>query len=173
MIFKVPDTLVTTRLNLRQFTAADWDDMARYYADEVITRFTTGRPLSRNESWRTIACMIGHWQIYGYGPYALELQDTGQLLGVAGYWYPGGWPEPEIKWGLLREYWGQGYASEAARAILTAADGYLPEIPFVSLIHVENQASINLALALGATFEKEIDFWWGRFGIYRHKKSNK
>jgi len=169
MTFSVPETLLTKRLKLRQFRVADWDSMARYYADEVITRYTTGKPLSRNESWRSIACMIGHWQIHGYGPYALEQAETGALVGVAGFWYPGGWPEPEIKWGLHREFWGQGYASEAARSILAAAEEFLPEIRFVSLIHVENRASIQLALALGAEFEKEMDFWWGRFGVYRHQ----
>ncbi|MCF7982403.1 MAG: GNAT family N-acetyltransferase [Pseudomonadales bacterium] len=173
MIFRVPERLTTTRLQLRPFIEADWDVMAQYYADEEITRYTSGKPLTRNESWRSIACMIGHWHIHGYGPYALEQLETGELIGVAGYWYPGGWPEPEIKWGLLKAHWGQGYASEAARSLLATAEEYLPEIPFISLIHIENQASIHLALALGATFEKEIDFWWGRFGVYRHQQRQK
>lgn len=170
MTFKVPSELETERLLLRQFRIDDWDEMARYYGDEQITKYTSGKPLSRNESWRSIACMIGHWQIHGYGPYAMTDKKTRQLIGVTGFWYPGGWPEPEIKWGLMREHWGKGLASEAAREVLRTAAEHLPDIPFISLIHHENQASINLALALGAEFEKEIDFWWGRFRIYRHSR---
>jgi RimJ/RimL family protein N-acetyltransferase len=170
MSFLVPEQLETERLLLRQCLESDCDVLYQYYSDEIITKYTSGKALTRAETWRSIACMIGHWQIQGYGPYALEDKESGQVIGISGFWYPGGWPEPEIKWGLLRPYWGQGYASEAARSILTVADEFLPDIRFISLIHYENQASIKLALALGAVFEKEIDFWWSRFRIYRHRK---
>jgi len=169
MPFQVPPQLETARLLLRHFEAKDWDTMADYYADPEITRYTSGRTLTKEESWRSTACMIGHWQLHGYGPYALEHKETQAVIGVSGFWYPGGWPEPEIKWGLLREYWGQGYAREAAQAVLHAGHHHLPEIKFISLIHRDNQPSIRLAEALGARFEREIDFWWDKFRIYRHR----
>lgn len=172
MPFKVPSQLDTERLRLRLFGEQDWDTMALYYGDAEINQYTSGKTLNRDESWRAIACMIGHWQIHGYGPYALEHRETGKVIGVSGFWYPGGWPEPEIKWGLLRQYWGQGYAGEAAQAVLKAGNRYLPDIHLISLIHHNNQASIKLALSLGAHFEQEIDFWWDRFRIYRHRKDD-
>lgn len=171
MTFIVPDQIRTPRLLLRQLTIRDWDVLLPYYSSPVTTRYTTGRPLSRAETWRSIACMIGHWQIHGYGPYALEMLDSGKLIGICGYWYPGEWPEPEIKWGLLEEHQGAGFAKEAATAVLDQATQHLPDIHFISLIHPENQASINLARSLGAQFEKEIEFWWDRFQIYRHRRS--
>lgn len=167
--FKVPEQLVSERLVLRQFSVNDWDVMAGYYADPEVTRYTSGKPLTRAESWRSIACMLGHWHIHGYGPYAITRKDNGELIGVCGYWYPGGWPEPEVKWGLLKTHWGIGYAQEAARAVLASAARHLPDIRLISLIHFHNQASINLALTLGAQFEQEIDFWWSRFRVYRHR----
>ncbi len=169
MSFRAPEQIHTQRLLLRQVTIQDWDGLLPYYTSPVATRYTTGKPLSRAETWRSIACMIGHWQIHGYGPYAIEDKTAGSLLGICGYWYPGEWPEPEIKWGLLENYQGKGFAREAATAVLTEAKQSLPEIPFISLIHPDNQASINLALSLGAVFEKEIDFWWSRFHLYRHR----
>ena len=169
MSFRVPEQIETERLLMRQLTIQDWDDLLPYYSSEIATRYTTGRPLNRAETWRSIACMIGHWQIHGYGPYALEQKSNGALIGICGYWYPGEWPEPEIKWGLLQQYWGKGYAKEAASAALATAKQQLPDIHFISMIHPENQASINLALSLGASYEKEIEFWWSRFQIYRHQ----
>jgi RimJ/RimL family protein N-acetyltransferase len=39
------------------------------------------------------------------------------VIGVVGLDYPNDWPEPEIQWGLVRKFWGRGYASKAAGAV--------------------------------------------------------
>ena len=167
---KVPLELETTRLLLRQFRNEDWRSLHEYYSDINATRYTVGRELSEGESWRTMACMLGHWQLHGFGPYAIELKETQELLGTVGFWYPADWPEPEIKWGLIPKYWGKGYASEGARAVHLAGRKHMPEISLISFIDRNNTASINLALAVGAVFEKELDFRGGRFQVYRHKR---
>lgn len=112
--------------------------------------------------------MMGHWLIRGYGPYVLEDKTTGRVLGTVGFWYPDGWPEPEIKWALARRYWGSRFASEATPAVQEAGREYLPETPLISLIHANNQASTRLALAVGAAFEKELSFRDTLFRVYRH-----
>ncbi len=89
-------------------------------------------------------------------------------MGPVGLWYPNDWPGPEIKWALAREYWGRGYASEAARAVKKVAAERMPEISLISLISSDNEASIKLAIALGATFEKEIEFRGQQTHIFRH-----
>lgn len=166
---QVAETLSTHRLTLRPFSIKDWPQMHTYYSDPECTRNTTGRALSEGESWRTIAAMIGHWQIHGYGPYALEEKATSRLVGVAGFWYPGDWPEPEIKWGLLPAFWGRGFAKEAAAEVLAHGRKVLPELKFISLIHKENDNSANLARALGATLERELEFRSQRFNVFRHQ----
>ncbi|MGI9284223.1 MAG: GNAT family N-acetyltransferase [Pseudomonadales bacterium] len=168
MVFQVPTKIETERTLLRQPYGNDWVALHKYYSDAKATRYTVGKPLSEGESWRTVASMIGHWHIHGYGPYVIEEKQSQTVIGVTGFWYPGDWPEPEIKWGLVRDYWGKGYASEAARSVLFAADKSIPEISLISLIHSENLPSIKLALALEAVFEKEITFRASQFHIYRH-----
>lgn len=64
---------------------------------------------------------------------------------------------------------GRGFASEAARAVLKMASEYIPEISFISLIHPENSASIKLAEALDAKFERTVKFRSDNWFIYRHK----
>jgi len=168
MNYLIPEKTETQRLILRVFKEDDWPDLHRLYSDPECTRYTIQRTLTEGESWRTMAAMIGHWQIRGYGPYAVEDKVTGKVMGPVGLWYPNDWPGPEIKWALAREYWGQGYASEAARAVKKIAADRMPEISLISLIFSDNEASIQLAIALGAKFEKEIEFRGQNAHIFRH-----
>lgn len=162
-----PDSILTERLQLRQFTEADWQPLHTYFSDTDATKHTVGRALTEGESWRALCSMIGHWQLRGYGPYAVVLKETGETIGIAGFWYPNDWPEPEIKWALLPVFWGKGYASEAARALQEVSQAMF-ERPLISFIHADNQSSTRLALAVGATLEKEVEFRGGRWQIYRH-----
>jgi len=92
------------------------------------------------------------------------------VMGIVGFWYPNDWPSPEIKWALSPEYWGKGFAKEAAKAVQRVGREYMPNIPLISLIHSKNHASKKLAIALGSTLEKEVEFRNAIFEIYRHPK---
>lgn len=168
MSYLIPKKIETERLVLRTFNREDWQAMHTLYSDEACIAFTMGRVLTEDESWRTVASIVGHWLLRGYGPYAVEEKLSGTVLGTVGLWFPNDWPEPEIKWALAQRYWGHGFASEAARAVRTMATEFLPHTPLISLIHSENAASVQVALAVGAKFEKEIDFRNGKWHIYRH-----
>lgn len=166
--FAIPTRLESGRLVLRMFREDDWRSMYAHYADPACTRYTLGRVLSEGESWRLTATLAGHWLLRGYGPYALEDKASGTMIGAAGLWYPADFPEREIKWALNPAWWGRGYASEAARAVQRMAQAVYPEQPPISFIHRDNQASIRVALAVGAVLEDEIDFRGSRFRIFRH-----
>jgi len=166
----VPKRIETERLSLRQFTENDWKDVHEYFSDKQATKFTFGRPLSKGESWRAMASMMGHWQLRGYGPYAIENKNSQKVIGIAGFWYPNDWPEAEIKWALSREFWGKGFASEAARSVQKAAIECFPETALISFIHADNAASIKLALAINAVFEKQVEFRGSDWRIYRHPR---
>ena len=167
---RAPPTLITSRLTLRQFQHEDWSAMHEHYSDPDCTKFTFGRALTEGESWRALASMVGHWQLRGYGPYAIVETETRLVLGTAGLWYPNDWPEPEIKWALTRKYWGKGYASEAVRAVQEMAAEYFTGTPPISFINAENTPSIQLALAVGATLEKRVTFRGSPWHIYRHPR---
>lgn len=166
--FLIPEHLETPRLYLRPFSEDDWRGMHRHYSDPACTRYTLGRTLSEGESWRLTATLAGHWLLRGYGPYALEEKASGQLVGTSGLWFPVDFPEREIKWAVLPEFQGRGFASEAARAVLDMALTHFPERPPISFIAKDNAASIGVAQAIGAVFEDEVDFRNTRFVIYRH-----
>ena len=166
--FLIPQALETDRLFLRFYRSKDWRDLHAYYSDPDAIRYTTGRILSEVDTWQKVATAIGHWHIYGYGPFAIECKETRRVIGTTGPWYPIDWPGPEIKWALKKEAWGKGYASEAVRAVQTMLRDSLPDIAFISFIDARNQASIKLARRVGATFESEREFRGGQWHLYRH-----
>ena len=166
----IPERLETKRLILRKPRLDDWKDIHDYYSDPEGVKYTTRRPLDESESWQKLAALAGHWTLRGYGSYVLEEKDLDRVIGIAGLDYPNDWPEPEIQWALSRKFWGKGYASEAARAVKEMAVNYLPALSLISLIHPENQNSINLAKSLGAFFEREYYFRDDNWHIYRHIK---
>ena len=146
----------------------DWRPLHAYYGDAESVRYTVGRPLNEGQTWRTLAGAVGHWTWRGYGPYTLVTKDEGSVVGISGLWYPGDWPEPEIKWALIPSARGRGLASEAARTVHAMARRHLPDLRLISLISVGNEASVRVALAVGAHLEREVDFRGGRAAIYRH-----
>jgi RimJ/RimL family protein N-acetyltransferase len=162
--------LLTPRLVLRQFTAADHDAYAALCADEDVMRFIgAGGTLSHDDAWRSLAGMLGHWALRGHGQWALEERATGVLVGRAGFIDPPGWPGFELGYLLGRAHWGRGYAAEACRAALGQAWNTLGRDHAISLIRPDNARSIRLAERLGATRTDRIDFMGGPTLVYRHE----
>ena len=168
MSFLVPTQLETERLILRQFKEDDLEDVHLYFSDPIAIKFTVVNSFSRLDTWRDLCVKIGHWQVKGYGPYAMVEKQSNRVIGISGFWFPYDWPEAEIMWALVRERWGKGFATEASLAVQATARKYMPDLPLISFIHSDNQRSINLALRLGATFERETTFRNGLWHIYRH-----
>jgi RimJ/RimL family protein N-acetyltransferase len=169
-VAEAPTSLETSRLLLRQFAERDWDDLHRMFEDEECVRYTIKTPLTRWQTWRALAGYLGHWSMRGYGPYAVVEKTSGRMMGPVGLWYPGDWPEPEIKWSLSREFWGKGYASEAALAVQAMAFQSLKRHRLISLILPENEASKKVATRLGGVYERTIPFRDGLADIYVYSR---
>ena len=142
-------TLETERLILRMWREDDYETYARMCADPEVMRYIGGQITDRTEAWRHMAALVGHWQLKGYGHWAIEEKASGQLAGRVGFLYPAGWPDFEIGWILGKEFWGKGYATEGARKALDYAFSELDRKHVISLIHPENRASIRVADRLG------------------------
>jgi RimJ/RimL family protein N-acetyltransferase len=144
----VPE-LETGRLRLRNWREEDTDPYHAFFCDPV-TRQVYGTDFTRSEIWRRIAAFIGHWQLRGFGHWALEDKATHRFAGYAGLWFPPEFGDIEVGYGIMPEFRGRGYAPEAAGA---ARDfGYSQRaIPrLVSYINPVNHASIRVAEKLGA-----------------------
>ena len=159
--------LETERLVMRQWRADDFEMFATLFADEQAARYIGGT-CPRDEAWRRMAAVVGHWALRGFGMWVLEEKTSGQAVGSSGLWYPEGWPELEVGWWLLPASQGQGYATEAARRARLYAYQTLGVSTLVSYIHPDNTPSKRVAERLGAGFEKNIPLRGIQACVYRH-----
>jgi RimJ/RimL family protein N-acetyltransferase len=125
-----------------------------------------GQVLGAGEAWRSMAVMLGHWQLRGYGMWALEHGDSGALIGRVGYIDPPDWPGFELGWLLAREHWGHGYAREAAAAALRHAFDVLQRDRVISLIRPPNLRSIALAESLGCRLAGRVELMGSEALVY-------
>lgn len=140
--------LETARLVLRAPAARDWPAYRALMTSERSRGL--GGPFDAARAFRDFAVEIAHWELRGFGPWALCLKGTDESLGLVGPWFPEGWPEREISWLLWAEGEGRGYAREAAEAALAYVFGVAGWDTAVSYVDPENMRSIALAERLGA-----------------------
>jgi RimJ/RimL family protein N-acetyltransferase len=146
--------LETDRLLLRMWREeTDFEPYAEICANPEVMRFLGGKAFDRLDAWRHMSFMVGHWQLRGYGPWAVEEKATGRLIGRIGFLNPVGWPAFELGWTLGRQYWGKGYATEGARRALDYAFNELDRPHVISLIDPNNKGSIAVAERLGEKVE--------------------
>ena len=153
---KAEPELETPRLRLRQFVEADLDAYARITADAEVMRYVGGAPLSRDEAWRSLGYLLGHWKIRGFGLWAAEEKSTGALVGRIGLYHPEGWPGLEVGWLVDRARWGEGFATEGGAAAVAYAFDTLAAGHLISVIEPPNGASIRVAEKLGERFERKM-----------------
>jgi len=157
----------TERLLMRGWREEDLGAYAEFYADDELARFVGGA-CARDEAWRRMATIVGHWTLRGFGMWALQEKVRAGFVGWCGLWYPEGWPEPEVGWGLVRSAQGRGLAVEAARAARDYAYGALGWSTLISFIDLQNHASRRVAERLGARFERTAMLRGAEAGLFRH-----
>lgn len=148
--------ILTGRLLLRPFEARDFEAHAAICADPEVMQYIRAGALSRVDAWWQMARYMGHWQLRGFGLWAVVERATDRLVGHLGFLEPEGGEGFEIGWALARESWGRGYALEGVRAALDHAFTALGRDRVLCVIRPENERSIRLAERLGAEYEREI-----------------
>jgi RimJ/RimL family protein N-acetyltransferase len=139
----------TQRLILRPPKIEDFDAWCAMMADEETARHIGGVQ-APPVVWRGMAQMAGSFALVGFGMFSLLEKDTGRWIGRAGPWSPHGWPGTEIGWGISRDAWGKGLASEAAVALMDYAVDVLGWTDIVHTIAPDNVRSQKLAERLGS-----------------------
>jgi RimJ/RimL family protein N-acetyltransferase len=150
--------LETERLILRTYRLGDFEDHFKLCADPDVMRYLLGgKPLSRFEAWRHMAFLVGHWELLGYGYFAVEEKATGRFIGRIGYTNPEGWPGFELGWTIAPEFQGKGFATEGARFLLEYAFNEMGKDRVISVINPDNKPSIKVAERLGEKLEGKAD----------------
>ena len=153
--------LRTDRLYLRRWRATDRQPFAALNADpRVMEHFPA--PLSREESDALAARIESHFEQHGFGLWAVEIADIAPFAGFIGLSIPRFeahfTPCVEIGWRLAAEYWGSGYATEGARAVLAFGFEQLRLAEIVSFTVPGNLRSRRVMERLGMTRNPADDF---------------
>jgi len=109
--------LETKRLIIREFTMTDMADVHRYASDPAVTEHTMWGPNAEEDTLQYLRMVIQYSEQTPRNNYelAITLKDGGVLIGGCGIYRMD--TNAEIGYCLNRDYWRQGYASEAAEAI--------------------------------------------------------
>ncbi|HEX6489943.1 MAG TPA: GNAT family N-acetyltransferase [Gaiellaceae bacterium] len=147
--------LETRRLRVRPFRPGqDAAAMHELWGDPEAMRFVPGSLQQSLEGTRARLARTLKQGRDGFGFWALELRESGRLVGAVGL-FPLGWegPEIELAYHIVPSAWNQGYASEAGGALLEAAwrETELDRVVAVAL--PENRASTRVMEKLGLTYE--------------------
>jgi RimJ/RimL family protein N-acetyltransferase len=161
-------TAESERLYLRPTAAGDWP-VFRDYALSERAQLSMGVD-TETAAWQGFAHLIGHRNIRGFAPFAISLRSgNGRAIGMAGPYFPAGWPEPELGWQLWDgQFEGKGYASEAvvmARSWCAGAFGWKN---MVSYINEGNVPSIRLAERLGCRRDETAQRRADGSPVWRH-----
>ncbi|HEY7256190.1 MAG TPA: GNAT family N-acetyltransferase [Solirubrobacterales bacterium] len=153
--------LETARLRLRRWRQADREPFAGINADpRVMEHFLA--PLTRAQSDALVAEIEEGFEERGFGLWALELRETGELIGFTGLSVPEFeahfTPAVEVGWRLAAPAWGRGYATEAARAALGFGFGPAGLEEVVSFTSAGNERSRAVMERLGMRRDPADDF---------------
>jgi RimJ/RimL family protein N-acetyltransferase len=161
--------LTTDRLTLRAPAPQDWPGFSAFLSTPR-SDFVRDGELDEGRKWRAFGHVIGHWVMRGFGMFIFTARGSDDALGMAGPWFPAGWPEREIGWSVWRaEAEGKGLANEAAAAARDFAFRTLGWDTAVSYIVPENTRSIALAERLGATRDDNAAYPGDKpCHVYRH-----
>ena len=154
-----PVSLKTERLLLRPWRVADAEPFAEINASPRVMKHYPAT-LSHEESAKVRARILQHFADHGFGLWAVEIPGIAPFIGFVGlhhvrYKTPFT-PAIEIGWRISDKYWNQGYATEAAVAVMDYGIQRFDEI--VSFTAPENKASQRVMQKLGMTNDPADDF---------------
>lgn len=155
--------LTTQRLLLRGWHDSDRAPYALINADPDVMRHFPAT-LTSEQSDQMVDRIIAAWEANSFGLWAVERMDSGEFIGFVGLAAPS-WPADftpcvEVGWRLAKAHWGQGFAPEAARAVL--AFGFdrveLPNDEIVSFATQQNAKSQRVMEKIGLHVDPAREF---------------
>ena len=150
----------TERLLLRRWKPQDYAPFAEMCADPEVMRFIgSGTLMTSDQVAADIAKYEASWEANGYGQFAVELKRTGEFIGFAGLGVFALLAEyasfTEIGWRFTRKSWGNGYATEAAKAVIEFAQNNRGLHDIVSVCQIQNAVSERIMQKIGMSLERD------------------
>jgi RimJ/RimL family protein N-acetyltransferase len=152
----------TDRLLLRQWRDGDWVGLHRTYGDTEVMTWIGAEAADLASTAAAVGRMSMHWRLLGYGMFAVEERESGELVGRVGLMLHPDWPldgpRVEVGWTLQRSAWGHGYATEGAKASLDFGFRELRLPQIFSMTRPDNTRSRAVMERCGLTQRGELEF---------------
>ena len=148
--------LETERLRLRPFTTDDAPFVLTLLNEPSFLRFIGDKKVRTLDDARQYLLNgpIASYNVHGFGILLVELKDTNVPIGMCGLIKREELPEPDIGFAFIPDYWRQGFAFEAATAVMNDARDRLKLTNILAIVNPDNESSIKLLERLGLKFER-------------------
>ena len=153
-------TLIETeRLVLREITFDDKEELFQLHTDPMVQKWT-GEPVveSMKEIEQAIRIRLNDYRKYGFGRLALIRKETSEFMGWAGLTYLPEFDKVDLGYRLKKKYWGQGYATEASKAIIDYGFNVLNLDLIIAIALPENKASIRVMEKVGMIYDQQAPY---------------
>ena len=153
-----PLAIETSRLKLRWLELTDADFIYQLVNDPQWLRFIGDKQVADLDGARRYIedGPRAMYRQFGYGLNCVALKDSDTPIGICGLLQRESLPQPDLGFAFLPGFRGQGYAREAADAILQHAYLILRQTRVAAIVNPDNHSSINLLSRLGFCIEKQI-----------------
>ena len=151
--------ILTQHLKLRIFNKTDFPALFKILTEPGIAKYYPRiTPPDEASIRQSIEHNLHNWQEFGYTKWAVILRTTNQLIGRCGLDLLTDTNEIELGYVLGHNYWGKGYATEAARASLDYGFNQLKLKEIIGLTHPENHTSQRVLLKAGMKFRGDFEY---------------
>jgi RimJ/RimL family protein N-acetyltransferase len=179
----MPVELETERLVLRMPRLDDAEGLLDFVGDDAVMRPIGSEPGGLEVAVEHLERWIARWNANGMGPFMVVLRDDGRILGRVGplVWDERTWQnstladagdhaQVELGWAIGRDHWGNGYATEAARAVRAWVYDERGVERLISLIDPANKRSERVAAKLGARPVETVQVPSGTATLWVHPR---
>ena len=165
--------IVTERLILRRMREDDAEALFDIFSDPVAMRYF-GVIFDRNRMDEWVRTNLDHDRRHGFSLLSVILKENGELIGDCGLETDriDGWAVVGLGADFKRTYWGKGYATEAALAVLKYAFTRFEFEGISGWLDPENAPSRRLAERIGMTTEKYVSRGGKKYALYSIKKED-
>ena len=168
------DHFSTARLNAERLQETHFDLLCRMHQDPRVMA-TLGGVRTAAQTRDFLDINLAHWQQHGYGLWIFTAKEDGQFAGRGGLRHVvvGGGDEIELAYALESEFWGQGYATEMAEAIVGLSAARYGLNSRVCYTRTDHLASRRVMEKAGFEFEREIVHAGQPHVLYRRKAADR
>jgi [ribosomal protein S5]-alanine N-acetyltransferase len=159
------------RLIFRPFTLDDLPMLIEQRSDPDVNKYLGGTKLQNPDALsKRIRFYMSCYESHGFGMCAMIWKPTGEMIGSAGLQPLDGTDEIEVGYSMIKEYWGKGIGTEAARAWLNHGFREAGLDRIVAVAQTGNRASMHIMEKLGMTYEKSEVHYGSECAFYAISK---